>query len=93
MERFPREIRAVLIELGELSRPLGEAQAKDLARQLAMSVMLDLLARRDAHGTLAAYRWRIKGELRRRSLVRHRPDRMTSRTAWSDLLPEISAAR
>ena len=74
------------MELGELSRPLGEAQAKDLARQLVMSVTLDLLARRDAHGTLAAYKERIKGEIKRRSLARHR-------TAWSDLLPEIPAGR
>jgi hypothetical protein len=93
MERFPCEIGARLMELGELSRPLREAQAKHLARQLAMSVMLDLLAERDAHGTLAAYKQRIKGEVKRRSLARHQSDRLPSRTTWSDLLPEIPAAR
>jgi hypothetical protein len=92
MDRLPCDIRARMTELGELSRPLGEAPAKDLARRLAVSVLLDLLAERNVHGTLDAYKERIKGEIERRTLVSCRQEQMRSRTSWSDMLPEIPAA-
>jgi hypothetical protein len=88
MDRLPSDIRARMIELGELSRPLGEARATDLGRRLAVSVLLDLVTERNVHGTLDAYKEQIKGELERRT----RHDSMTPRASWSDMLPEIPAA-
>ena len=74
------------MELGKLSRPLGEARASVLAREIALNVLLDLFNRRDVRETLDAYQKRLSGEIERR-----RQGSTGSRTSWADLLPEIPA--
>jgi hypothetical protein len=91
MEQFPSHIRARLMELGELSRPLGEARATGLAREIALSVLLDLQNQRDVHTTLDAYKKRLERDIEQPSPVPQRKRSTRSRTSWSDLLPEFPA--
>lgn len=82
-------LRARISALGELSRPLGEARATNLARALASSVAADVAQGRDPEATINLWIRRIATEI-----VEKAPQETTSKPKsgprrLADVLPEV----
>src|SRR3989337_2274220 len=77
MSQLSAHFRARIAALGELSRPLGEARAANLARQLAADVMAEISRGRNPDRAAHAHRHGAPGASKRVTLLK-------------DLLPEIA---
>jgi hypothetical protein len=63
MTRIPHHVRARIISLGAMSRPLGEERAAALALELARSVVKEFGRSGDAECALGAFELRIRQEI------------------------------
>jgi len=85
-------LRARISALGELSRPLGERRAADLARALANAVALDVAQGRDPDTTIDKWIRRLVTEIAGKAPP---PDAAAARAKpagtrrLADVLPEV----
>jgi hypothetical protein len=63
MRDIPASVRARIIALGSLSRPLGEARASQLACEMVASVVLEYKGSRSAELALRTFERRIRDEI------------------------------
>ncbi|MGE0023962.1 MAG: hypothetical protein AB7S70_10070 [Hyphomicrobium sp.] len=85
-------LRARISALGELSRPLGEHRAADLARALANAVALDVAQGRNPDATIDTWIRRLAAEITGKAppaetATPHAKSAGTRRAA--DVLPEV----
>lgn len=87
-------LRSRISALGELSRPLGEARAATLARNLAQDVARDVSAGRDPEATINSWVRRLATEIvekaPRPAAEEARAPRPKAQRRLADLLPEVS---
>lgn len=92
MYDIPAPVRARIIALGSLSRPLGEARASQLACEMVASVVLEYKGSRSAELALQTFERRIRDEI---AVQNKRPSatwNTKGRPApWNDLLSDIPA--
>jgi hypothetical protein len=93
MAQVPHHVRARIISLGAMSRPLGEARAVALALELTRSVVNDIARSGDAERTLGSFESRMREEIaaRQRRAATTRGGRAAA-PALHEFLPEIPCA-
>lgn len=94
MYDIPALVRARIIALGSLSRPLGEARASQLACEMVASVVLEYKGSRSAELALQTFERRIRDEIAGQEM---RPSASATCSTkgrpapWNDLLADIPA--
>jgi hypothetical protein len=88
MAQVPHHVRARIISLGAMSRPLGEARAVALALELTRSVVNEIARSGNAERALGTFESRMREEIAARQ--RRAPAARAGRTpALHEFLPEI----
>ena len=90
MSQLSAHFRARIAALGELSRPLGEARAANLALQLAADVMAEISRGRNPERALNDWITRIACEVAAHAHRHGAPGASKRVTLLKDLLPEIA---
>ena len=93
MADIPHHVRARIISLGAMSRPLGEERAVALALELTQSVVNEIAWSGDAERALGTFESRMRQELawkRRRAATVH--GTQAAAIPLHELLPEIPCA-
>jgi hypothetical protein len=86
MMKLSLDVRRQIVELGQRSRPLGDARAQQLAASLVLSLVQELRADGDGSGALRHYRNIIESEIQTDPVPpREAPNQ---KRTWADLLPE-----
>lgn len=90
--QIPVHLRARISALGELSRPLGEVRAAELAGKMARDVANDVARGRDPEATINAWIRELAAEILEKKR-REAPETPKSRgfRTLADVLPEVSA--
>lgn len=88
MHKLSSDVRRQIVDLGLLSRPLGEARAQQLAASLILSLVQALKEKSDCARVIEHYRQLITEEIRGSDAEAPRPA-CTRRASWADLLPEL----
>jgi hypothetical protein len=91
MYTVPAHLRSRVSVLGELSRPLGEARAAALAREVATSVIAAVSAGKDPERTLDEWVGRIACEIAANARAQADPSAARAHVrSLRDLLPEVN---